>query len=86
MAVDPAGTTLVIVEVKTRASPHPPPEDGFTRRKGRLLMRLAARLQRRREFRNHSVRLDAIAVVWPPDGEPDVRHYQDAFDLDQRFL
>ena len=24
--------------------------------------------------------LDAVAIVWPPDGDPEVRHYEDAFE------
>jgi hypothetical protein len=43
------------------------------------MTRLASRLQERREFRGHPIRLDAVAIVWPPDGEPEVRHYEDAF-------
>ena len=79
VAVDPDGRTLVIVEVKTRASEAPGPEWGLTAKKGETLARLAARLQQRPEFRDHPVRFDAVAIVWPRDGEPEVRHYEDAF-------
>ena len=79
VAVDPAGRSLVIVEVKTRSSATPPPEAGLTRLKQVHLERLAARLKRRREYRGMPVRLDAIAIIWPPDGEPDIRHYRDVF-------
>ncbi len=79
VVVDPEGRSLVIVEVKTRSSATPPPEAGLTRRKQVHLERLAARLKRRREYRGMPVRIDAIAIVWPPDGEPDIRHYMDVF-------
>ncbi len=79
VAVDPGGRTLVIVEVKTRSSVTPPPEAGLTRAKQRHLERFAARLGRRREYRDLPIRIDAIAIVWPAGGEPDIRHYKDAF-------
>ncbi len=77
--MDPGGRTLVIVEVQTRSSVSPPPEAGLTRHKQLHLERFAARLQRRREYTDLPVRIDAIAIVWPEGGEPDVRHYKDAF-------
>jgi putative endonuclease len=80
VAVDPDGRTLVIVEVKTRATDAPGPEAGLTRAKGSHLARLASRLQERREFRGHPIRLDAVAIVWPLDGDPEIRHYEDAFE------
>ncbi|MEE8459901.1 MAG: YraN family protein [Phycisphaerales bacterium] len=79
VAVDPGGRTLVIVEVKTRSSATPPPEAGLTRAKQRHLERFAARLRRRRKYRDLPVRIDAIAIVWPEGGKPDVRHYESVF-------
>ncbi len=79
VVVDPKGRTLVIVEVKTRSSSTPPPEAGLTRLKQLHLERFAARLKCRRKYRDLPVRIDAIAIVWPEGGEPDVRHYKDAF-------
>ncbi|MHC4127860.1 MAG: YraN family protein [Planctomycetota bacterium] len=80
VAVDPDGRTLVIVEVKTRAADAPGPEAGITRDKRFRLARLASRLQDRPRFRDHAIRFDAVAIVWPPDGDPEVRHYEDAFE------
>jgi putative endonuclease len=80
VAVDPDGRTLVIVEVKTRAADVPGPETGLTRDKRLRLARLASRLQERPRFRDHPIRFDAVAIVWPPDGDPDIRHYEDAFE------
>ena len=80
VAVDPDGRTLVIVEVKTRAADVPGPEAGLTRDKQFRLARLASRLQERSPFRGHPIRIDAVAIVWPPDGDPDIRHYEDALE------
>lgn len=77
VALDPARTTLVIVEVKTRSSAHPPPELAIGRTKRRALSRLAARIGGRPALRGRPVRFDAIAIVWPPGGPPDLRHYTD---------
>lgn len=79
IVVDPKGRTIVIVEVKTRSSIAPPPEAGLTRPKQLHLERFAARLRRRREYRDLPIRIDAIAIVWPEGGEPDIRHYEDVF-------
>ena len=72
-------TLMVIVEVKTRAADVPGPEAGLTRDKRFRLARLASRLQERPRFRDHPVRIDAVAIVWPHVGDPEVRHYEDAF-------
>ncbi len=80
IAVDPDGRTLVIVEVKTRTAGVPGPEAGITRDKRCRLARLASRLQERPQFRDHPIRFDAVAIVWPRDGDPDIRHYEDAFE------
>ena len=79
VVVDPAGRSIVIVEVKTRSSVAPPPEAGLTRRKQLHLERLASRLRSRRKYRGMPIRIDAVAIVWPDGGEPEVRHYKDAF-------
>jgi putative endonuclease len=80
IAVDPGGRTLVIVEVKTRTADVPGPEAGITRDKRFRLARLASRLHERPEFHDHAIRFDAVAIVWPRDGDPDIRHYEDAFE------
>jgi putative endonuclease len=81
VAVDPDGRTLVIVEVKTRSSATPPPEDAFDRGKRYRMARLASRLAAgRKGLDGHLVRLDAIAIIWPPGADPEVRHYVNAFE------
>ncbi len=80
VALDPDGVTVVIVEVKTRRSDEPPPEEQIDGRKRFRLARLAARLQRSGEYEGRPFRFDAVAIVWPDPGRPDVRHYVGAFD------
>ena len=80
VAVDPDGRTLVIVEVKTRRSDAPPPEANINRTKQYRLARLADRLLREPSLRDCPLRFDAVSIVWPADGVPQVRHFQDAFE------
>lgn len=80
IVLDPDGSTIVIVEVKTRSNQQQPPEEGIGRTKQFRLARLAARLARQRSFRDRPIRFDAVAVVWPEHGKPQVRHLVAAFD------
>ena len=80
VALTPTGDTIVIVEVKTRrGGAGPPPESAVDRRKRRNLLRLGAR--RRHQWRSdgHGLRFDVIAIDWPANGSPRVRHYPCAF-------
>ena len=80
IALDPNGRTIVIVEVKTRATDEPPPEAAIDRHKQFRLARLAARLAKRPSFRDRPLRFDAIGVVWPDHGKPQIKHFVAAFD------
>lgn len=80
VALDPDGRTLVVVEVKTRSSGRIAPEEGLDASKCRRLRRLAEALVSRREHRGRDLRIDAIAIVWPPAGDPEIRHYVDALE------
>ena len=80
VAVDPDGETVVIVEVKTRAESEPGPEIAINRDKQLKLVRLAGRLLQNPEYENHPIRFDAMAIIWPKGGKPEVRHYQGAFE------
>jgi putative endonuclease len=79
VALDPDGSTIVIVEVKTLAGAATAPEMKIDRGKQYRMARLAARLQQMRRYRDRPIRFDAVAVHWPADGRPDVRHYPGAF-------
>ncbi len=80
VALAPDGA-IVIVEVKTRASPASQPETAIDPDKQRKLARFASRLHARRDFRDRAMRFDAITVIWPPKGEPEVRHFPHAFEV-----
>lgn len=80
IALDPDGTTVVIVEVKTRSSSEPAPEASINRKKQFNLSRLATKLIKRKEYNGRPFRFDAIAIVWPYGEEPQIKHYEAAFD------
>lgn len=80
IAIDPDGSTVVIVEVKTRTNNNPSPESSINKKKQFNQARLAARLSKRREFSGRLFRFDAIAIVWPDGEEPQIKHYEAAFD------
>ncbi len=80
VALDPDGRTLVVVEVKPRRRDDLWPEAALDRRKRRCLERVAQQLARRPGHRGRPVRIDAITIVWPRAGAPEVRHYMDAFE------
>ncbi|MCI0362512.1 MAG: YraN family protein [Phycisphaerales bacterium] len=79
VALDPDGRTIVIVEVKTKRDDTIAPELSITQAKQFHLMRLASRLQQTRRYANRPFRFDALAVIWPLDGKPTVRHHVGAF-------
>lgn len=80
IAIDPDGVTVVIVEVKTRTSSEPSPESSINRKKQFNLSRLASRLSKRKEYSGRAFRFDAIAIVWPDGEDPQIKHYEAAFD------
>ena len=79
VALDPAGV-IVLVEVKTRKDDRTPAAAHVDQRKQRKLSRLAANLQKRRAYRDRAMRFDVIAILWPEGGEPQVTHYENAFE------
>jgi putative endonuclease len=80
VALDPDGATVVVVEVKTRGRRASEPEARVDRVKRARLVRLATRLERRRAYRDRPFRFDVIAIEWPAGGEPEVRHFEAAFE------
>lgn len=80
VVVAPDGSTVVLVEVKTRTEPVPAPETGIDRKKQYRMARLASRLMREKGMADRPIRFDAIAIVWPRKGKPELRHYAGAFE------
>lgn len=79
----PDGVTRVVVEVKTRlvvqADAHaPPPEAAVHAAKQRKLLAVARHLRRANGWTNLPIRIDVVAVDWPPIGSPEVRHFENA--------
>lgn len=77
--LDPDGSTVVIVEVKTRRDDHVRPEENVHGRKQHRLDRLAAGLSRRTGYRDRPFRYDVVAVLWPDGKTPTVTHHVGAF-------
>lgn len=89
LALAPDRQTVVLVEVKSRrigleAPPGgggfvaPPPEASITAHKREKLVEILRHLARANGWTKRPLRIDAIAVEWPPAGEPTVRHHTDA--------
>ncbi len=74
------GKTLVFVEVKTRATDEPRPEDQITAEKQHQITKAAKFYMSRFGTPRPPARIDVIAIVWPPRCEPIVRHTQSAFE------
>lgn len=82
IALAPDRVTLVFVEVKTKAlrpeKPSPPPEAQITPKKRRKLIQLVERLAAQRRWTGRPLRIDVIAIDWPAQGKPVLRHYENA--------
>ncbi len=77
------GDTVVFVEVKTRRSEDAADvEQAVNPVKRRQLSRVAKYyLAARPAARRRPCRFDVVAIVCGTDGEPEIRHYPDAFGL-----
>jgi len=73
------GDTLVFVEVKTRTYDEPSPEDQVNARKHHQMTKVAKMYLGRYGNEQPPARFDVVAVVWPEDGEPEIRHTRSAF-------
>jgi len=78
---------LIFIEVKTRASEHfGRPAAAVDASKRRLLSRAAVRYLARRNFKPSYIRFDVVEVIGRAgDTRPDVRHIENAFQLDRRY-
>ena len=73
------GDVLVIVEVKSRERDDVTPEEQVSPAKERQVARVAAAYVRQHFEVEPLVRFDIVAVVWPANGKPIIRHHVDAF-------
>lgn len=74
------GDTLVFCEVKTRAYDEPTPEEQVNRTKQHQITKAAKVYLNRYGSSQPPARFDVVAVVWPADREPAIRHIQNAFE------
>jgi putative endonuclease len=81
------GEVLIFVEVKTRRSvAFGRPADFVDRKKRHALSRAAVRYLERLRNPRVTFRFDVVEVVGAPGAEPEVRHIENAFQLDKRFM
>lgn len=85
LAIAPDGQTVVLVEVKTRrvrlepgAFVAPPPEASITAHKREKLVTILRHLAGANGWWKRPLRIDAIAIEWPDQGEPVLRHHEGA--------
>ena len=74
------GRTLVFVEVKTRVSDEPTPEENVNDPKQHQITKAAKFYLSRYGVPQPPARFDVVAIVWPTGRNPQVRHTPDAFD------
>ncbi len=75
VAHDPESDALVVVEVKTRSgTDYGSPLEAITFAKVMRLRQLAAIYAREHRSRARLLRVDAIGIVWPWDGECELIH------------
>jgi putative endonuclease len=74
------GSTLVFVEVKTRADDDPTPEAQVNGIKQHQITKTARFYLGRYGTPQPPARFDVVAVVWPEGREPQIRHTRGAFE------
>jgi putative endonuclease len=74
------GKVLVFVEVKTRVTVEPRPEDQVNIEKQHQITKAANLYLSRFGNPQPPARFDVIAIVWPEGRQPQIQHYQNAFD------
>ena len=74
------GRKLVVCEVKTRTSNnYGTPAEAVTDDKATRIRRLARRWRHTHRVHYWPLRFDIIAILWPPNQTPHIRHLQGAF-------
>ena len=74
------GKTLVFIEVKTRAYDDPTPEEQVNSLKQNQITKAARFYLSRYGTPQPPARFDVIAIVWPKDASPQIRHTPGAFE------
>ena len=74
------GKTLVFVEVKTRMADDPMPEDQVNQSKQHQITKSAKQYLTRYGHPQPPARFDVVAIVWPNNQDPQIRHTLSAFE------
>jgi putative endonuclease len=74
------GKSLVFVEVKTRAYDDPTPEEQVNHEKQNQITKAAKFYLSRYGIPQPPARFDVIAIVWPSNANPQIRHIIGAFE------
>ena len=74
------GNTIVFVEVKTRVGEDVAPEEQVNDPKRHQITKAAKHYMARYGTPQPPARFDVIAIVWPPNRDPVIRHTQSAFE------
>ena len=81
IAKDKEANALVFVEVKSRKSLfYGDPVYAVTQNKIRQVKKIASGYLFEKEISGIDIRFDVVTVVLPKDGDPDIKHYINAFD------
>ena len=76
------GDELVFIEVRSLSSEEIQTPEASIRLPKRRHLRTAARwFIKTRRLHKWRPRFDVIAIVWPADGEPTIRHHRNAFEF-----
>jgi putative endonuclease len=73
------GREIVFIEVRTLESEgYQRPENSIRRPKRQAVANSARWFYRTRRLKRFRPRIDVIAIVWPREGSPEIRHHRDA--------
>ena len=74
------GTDIVFIEVRTRQTEaFGSPERTIRTAKRRFLRHAAKLFIAQRRLENLTPRFDVVAIIWPKEGDPEIRHHRNAF-------
>lgn len=86
VCIDADMTTILIVEVKTRATDEfGAPQDAVDLQKKNNILRAAAAYTRMYHLEHLNIRYDIISVIGTPPEPVDINHIEDAFDITANY-
>ncbi len=80
------GNTLIFVEVKTRKNEdYGRPFSAVNKEKRKRLSRAAVNYLKKKKLKPDYIRFDVIEVIGEPGSKPEIRHIENAFQLDPSY-